>query len=62
MRPFPSKSRTEITGSAPNPAALRHAANELGLFSSCGVGTNGCDVLQQNSPWSVTMDIMNVSH
>jgi hypothetical protein len=41
---------------------LRHAAKELGLFGSCGVGTNGWDVLQQNSPWSVNMDIMNVSH
>jgi hypothetical protein len=41
---------------------LRHPANELRLVGSGGVGTNGCDVLQQNSPWSVTMVIMNVSH
>lgn len=27
-----------------------------------GPSPNGCGVLQQNPPWSVTMDIMNVSH
>ena len=29
----------------------------FGEYCSCG-----CSVLQQNSPWSVTMDVMNVSH